>query len=83
MWLDEIEGNLFMVRDVGTRQKMERMARVLRELAGHIKDVKAWATHAGIHLVEFENDVVMERLCTTAGDSWENLSDDAKELLIP
>ena len=60
-----------------------RMARVIRELVGHIEDVKAWAEHAGIYLVDgmAGDDPVLARLCKEAFESWNNLSPDTKELL--
>ena len=61
----------------------ERMARVIRELAGHIQDVRAWAKHAGIYLVEgdVQCDIVLEDLRKRAADSWDNLSSDSKDIV--
>ena len=60
--------------------EFERMARVIRELVGHIKEVKAWAEHAGFYLVEID-DIMLMQLCDKARDSWENMSEDTKELI--
>lgn len=74
-WLDEIESDIAECGYVG-----ECMARVIRELVGHIKEVKAWAEHAGFYLVEID-DIMLMQLCDKARDSWENMSEDTKELI--
>jgi len=86
IWLDEtdatygIESNNYPA--MGELGLIRKTVRVIRELVGHIEDVKAWAEYVGLFLVELaEKDCHMEELRTTAANSWNNLSPDTKELL--
>lgn len=81
MWLDEIE----ITSDRGfARQDIERMARVLRELGGDYKQMKALCITAE----QFANGHIDEEQFIKAVRAYQKifsvsppLSDDAKELL--
>ena len=87
-WLDEIDGysqraRIYNEIESGStypETEMERMARVLREQNRHLADVKVWAEHAGLHLIDID-DPILEELRLQARRSWENMSNEAKELL--
>ena len=89
-WLSEIEDKNRQYRSkhkfkISPYEELptEIMARVIRELVGHIKDVKVWAECAGIYLADGVpgSDSVLEEKRMKAYESYIYLSEDAKGLV--